>query len=150
MLRLVGELGRDDLCFCLLSGGGSALLPAPIEGFSLADKATLTRELSARGATIHELNAVRRELSAIKGGGLARACRAGGSCALILSDVPGDDLGDDCVGADGRRPAGAGRSDSRARAVRTCARLPAGQRRDRSCSDARERCRASLRSPPAA
>jgi glycerate 2-kinase len=92
ILRLVAGLGPDDLCFCLLSGGGSALLPAPIEGVSLAEKVTLTRELSARGATIHELNAVRRALSAIKGGGLARACGAGRLVSLILSDVPGDDL----------------------------------------------------------
>jgi hydroxypyruvate reductase len=92
MLRLVAGLGPDDLCFCLLSGGGSALLPAPIAGFSLADKAAVTRELSARGATIHELNAVRRVLSRVKGGGLARACGAGRLVSLILSDVPGDDL----------------------------------------------------------
>jgi glycerate-2-kinase len=68
------------------------LLPAPIEGFALADKITLTRELSARGAAIDELNAVRRELSRFKGGGLARACRAGRLLTLIISDVPGDDL----------------------------------------------------------
>jgi glycerate-2-kinase len=92
MLRLVGELGPQDLCLCTLSGGGSALLPAPIDGFSLDDKVTLTRELSARGATIHELNTVRRELSDVKGGGLARACRAGRLISLILSDVPGDNL----------------------------------------------------------
>jgi hydroxypyruvate reductase len=92
MLRLVGELGPRDLCICLVSGGGSALLPAPIDGFTLADKVVLTREMSARGATIHEMNVVRRELSAIKGGGLARACRAGRLVSLILSDVPGDDV----------------------------------------------------------
>lgn len=92
MLRLVGALGPRDLCLCALSGGGSALLPAPIDNFALEDKVTLTRELSARGATIHELNAVRRELSDVKGGGLARACRAGRLVSLILSDVPGDDL----------------------------------------------------------
>jgi glycerate 2-kinase len=92
MLHLVGGMGPRDLCICALSGGGSALLPAPIDGFSLEDKVTLTRKLSARGATIHELNAVRRELSDVKGGGLARACGAGRLVALILSDVPGDDL----------------------------------------------------------
>jgi len=92
MLRLVASLGPADICICLLSGGGSALLPAPIEGLSLADKVALTRELSARGATIHEMNAVRRALSRIKGGGLARSCRAGRLVTLILSDVPGDDL----------------------------------------------------------
>jgi glycerate 2-kinase len=92
MLRLVGSMGPDDLCFCLISGGGSALMPLPIEGISLADKVALIRELSARGAAIHELNAVRRALSRIKGGGLARACGGGRLISLILSDVPGDDL----------------------------------------------------------
>ncbi|HEX6961593.1 MAG TPA: DUF4147 domain-containing protein [Lacipirellula sp.] len=92
MLRLVAELHPQDLCICLLSGGASALLPAPIEGISLADKLALTREMSARGATIHQMNAVRRELSHIKGGGLARACRASRLVALIISDVPGDDV----------------------------------------------------------
>lgn len=92
MLRIVGELGPRDLCICLISGGGSALLPAPIEGFALEDKAALTREMSARGATIEQMNAVRRALSNVKGGGLAAACRAGRLVALILSDVPGDDL----------------------------------------------------------
>jgi glycerate 2-kinase len=67
-------------------------LPAPIDGVSLVDKVSLTRELSARGATIHELNAVRCAISAIKGGGLARACEAWRLVSLILSDVPGDDL----------------------------------------------------------
>ena len=92
MLRVVSELGPRDLCVCLLSGGASALLPAPVEGFSLEDKIMLTRELSARGATIEQLNTVRRELSRLKGGGLARACRAGKLVSLIISDVPGDDL----------------------------------------------------------
>jgi glycerate 2-kinase len=92
ILRLLGGLTPQDLCLCVISGGGSALLPAPITGVSIGDKAKLTRELSARGATIHELNAVRRELSLVKGGGLARACRAGRLVSLILSDVPGDDL----------------------------------------------------------
>jgi glycerate 2-kinase len=92
MLRIVAELGPRDLCICLISGGGSALLPAPIEGFLLEEKVALTRELSARGATIEQMNAVRRALSRVKGGGLAAACRAGRLVALILSDVPGDDL----------------------------------------------------------
>jgi hydroxypyruvate reductase len=92
MLDLVFRLEPQDLCFCVLSGGGSALLPAPIDGFSLADKTALTRELSARGATIHEMNEVRSALSRIKGGGLARHCGAGWLIALVLSDVPGDDL----------------------------------------------------------
>ncbi|HXT57603.1 MAG TPA: DUF4147 domain-containing protein [Pirellulales bacterium] len=92
ILELVGSLHAEDLCFCLISGGGSALLPAPIEGVTLADKLAVTRFLSAAGANIVELNAVRKRLSRIKGGGLARACRAGRLIALIISDVLGDPL----------------------------------------------------------
>ena len=92
LLKIVGSLGPNDLCLCLISGGGSALLPAPIPGLSLSDKVQLTREISAAGGSIHQLNAVRREISAVKGGGLARACRAGHLVSLILSDVLGDDL----------------------------------------------------------
>jgi glycerate 2-kinase len=92
ILHLIGQLGPRDLCLCLISGGGSALLPAPIDGLTLASKIALTREISARGGTIEQLNTVRRELSTIKGGGLARACRAGQLVSLILSDVLGDDL----------------------------------------------------------
>ncbi|HEY1785002.1 MAG TPA: DUF4147 domain-containing protein [Pirellulales bacterium] len=92
ILRIVGSLGPDDVCFVLISGGGSALLPAPAAGVTLADKLAVTRHLSAAGANIAELNSVRRQLSRIKGGGLARACRAGRLFALIISDVPGDPL----------------------------------------------------------
>ena len=92
ILRQVSDLGPRDLCLCLISGGGSALLPAPAEGVTLATKIELTRQISARGGSINQLNAVRRELSAVKGGGLARACRAGRLITLILSDVLGDDL----------------------------------------------------------
>ncbi len=93
ILRLVGSLAADDLCLCLLSGGGSALLPAPVKAITLADKLAVTRHLSAAGANIEELNTVRKQLSRIKGGGLARACRAGKLISLIISDVPGDPLG---------------------------------------------------------
>jgi glycerate 2-kinase len=92
ILRIVETLGPDDLCLCLLSGGGSALLPAPVEGITLEDKAALTRHLSAAGANIDQLNAVRKQLSRIKGGGLSRACRAGMLISLVISDVPGDRL----------------------------------------------------------
>jgi len=92
ILRLVASLGPDDLCLALISGGGSALLPAPAEGITLEDKLAVTRHLSASGATIEELNAVRKQLSRIKGGGLKRACRAGRLAALIISDVLGDPL----------------------------------------------------------
>jgi glycerate 2-kinase len=92
ILRIVSSLGPDDLCIALISGGGSALLPAPIEGISLTDKLAVTRFLSAAGADITELNTVRKQLSRIKGGGLARACRAGQLIALVISDIPGDPL----------------------------------------------------------
>ena len=92
ILEIAGALGPEDLCLCLLSGGGSALLPAPVAGLSLADKQAVTRHLSAAGANIQELNTVRKQLSRIKGGGLARACRAGRLVTLIISDVLGDPL----------------------------------------------------------
>ncbi len=92
ILELVTSLGPDDLCFCVLSGGGSALLPAPVPGIKLDDKIRLTQLMSAAGANIEQLNAVRRPLSLVKGGGLARACRAGRLISLILSDVLGDPL----------------------------------------------------------
>jgi hydroxypyruvate reductase len=92
MLQLVANLDQHDLCIALVSGGGSALMPAPIDGLALADKRALTRELSTRGATIEQMNVVRRELSQIKGGGLARACQAGQMASLVISDVLGDDL----------------------------------------------------------
>ena len=92
ILRLVAGLDERDLCLCLLSGGGSALLPAPAEGITLADKQAVTRHLSQSGANIQELNTVRKQLSRIKGGGLMRACRAGQMLTLIISDVIGDPL----------------------------------------------------------
>jgi hydroxypyruvate reductase len=92
ILRMVEELGPDDLCLCLLSGGGSALLPAPVDSITLADKLAVTKHLSAAGATIEQLNLVRRHLSRVKGGGLARACKAGRLVSLIISDVLGDSL----------------------------------------------------------
>ena len=67
-------------------------MPAPIEGITLEDKLAVTRHLSAAGANIEQLNTVRKQLSRIKGGGLARACRAGRLVALIISDVLGDPL----------------------------------------------------------
>jgi hydroxypyruvate reductase len=92
MLEIVGSLGAEDLCLALISGGGSALMPAPVAGISLADKLALTRYLSAAGANIAELNTVRKQLSEMKGGGLARRCQAGTLVSLIISDVLGDPL----------------------------------------------------------
>ena len=97
ILERVAALGPDDLCICLISGGGSALLPAPIEGITLADKLAVTRFLSAAGANIQELNTVSKHLSRIKGGRLAKVCRAGRLIALVISDVLGDSL--DVIGS---------------------------------------------------
>ncbi|HJQ80306.1 MAG TPA: DUF4147 domain-containing protein [Lacipirellulaceae bacterium] len=92
ILELVSSLEHADLCFCLLTGGGSALMPAPPPGITLGDKIQVTRLLSAAGANIEQLNAVRAQLSMVKGGGLARACRAGRLITLLISDVLGDPL----------------------------------------------------------
>lgn len=92
ILEIVQLLGPADLCLGLISGGGSALMPAPVEGVTLDDKLAVTRFLSAAGANIEQLNTVRKRLSRIKGGGLLRACRAGRLITLILSDVLGDPL----------------------------------------------------------
>ena len=92
ILEIVSALGPNDLCLCLLTGGGSALLPAPVPEISLEEKIAVTRLLSAAGANIEQLNTVRRHLSRVKGGGLARACGAGRLVTLIISDVLGDPL----------------------------------------------------------
>jgi hydroxypyruvate reductase/glycerate 2-kinase len=92
MLRLAQAAGPDDVALCLLSGGGSALLPAPAEGVTLADKQAVTRLLHECGATINQMNAVRKHLSAIKGGRLAEAFRGKALYSLIISDVIGDPL----------------------------------------------------------
>ena len=89
---LVAGLGPRDLAIAVITGGGSALLAEPRDGFTLADKIALTQRLSAAGADIAALNAARRALSAVKGGGLARSCAAGRLLVLVLSDVIGDDL----------------------------------------------------------
>ena len=86
-----GVLTADDVVICLISGGGSALLPLPAEGLSLADKQRINRELLMSGATIGEMNCVRKHLSAIKGGRLAAACAPAQVLTLLISDVPGDD-----------------------------------------------------------
>jgi len=90
MLELVGGLHPDDLVLCLFSGGGSALLPLPAAGLTLEHKQSVNRALLACGATISEMNCVRRHLSAIKGGRLAAACHPARVLTLLISDVPGD------------------------------------------------------------
>ncbi|AEI77402.1 hydroxypyruvate reductase TtuD [Cupriavidus necator N-1] len=91
MLELVAGLGEDDLVICLVSGGGSSLLPLPLAGITLDDKQRVNRALLKSGATISEMNCVRRHLSAIKGGRLAAACYPARVLNLLISDVPGDD-----------------------------------------------------------
>jgi glycerate 2-kinase len=90
MLEQVSGLNEDDLVLCLFSGGGSALLPLPAPGLNLDLKQSVNRALLACGATISEMNCVRRHLSAIKGGRLAAACYPARVLTLLISDVPGD------------------------------------------------------------
>jgi glycerate-2-kinase len=92
MMELVGELGEKDLVICLLSGGGSALMPYPVQGVSLAELRRTNELLLKSGAAIHEVNAVRKHLSRIKGGQLAKAARPARVISLIISDVVGDRL----------------------------------------------------------
>ena len=91
MLDLVQGLTEQDLVLCLISGGGSSLLPLPAPGLTLDDKQAIGRALLKSGATISEMNCVRRHLSAIKGGRLAAACHPARVLTLLISDVPGDD-----------------------------------------------------------
>lgn len=91
ILAAVRGLGPNDLVLALMSGGGSALLALPAPGLTLADKQAVNRALLASGATIHEMNAVRKHLSAIKGGRLAAAAAPAPVITLAISDVPGDD-----------------------------------------------------------
>ena len=91
MLDLVAGLTPDDLVLCLISGGGSSLLSLPAEGLTLADKQAVNRGLLKSGASIGEMNCVRRHLSAIKGGRLAAACHPARVVTLLISDTPGDD-----------------------------------------------------------
>jgi len=91
ILKLVQGLTEHDLVLCLISGGGSALLALPAEGVSLEDKQAVNKALLKSGATISEMNVVRKHLSAIKGGRLAAAAAPARVVALMISDVPGDD-----------------------------------------------------------
>lgn len=91
VLQHVAGLQANDIVLCLLSGGGSALLPLPLAGLTLADKQAVNRALLACGASIGEINCVRRHLSAIKGGRLAAACHPARVITLLISDVPGDE-----------------------------------------------------------
>ncbi|MFM0501782.1 glycerate kinase type-2 family protein [Paraburkholderia caffeinilytica] len=90
IMERVQGLAPDDLVLCLISGGGSALLALPHEGITLEDKQRVVRALLKSGATISEMNCVRRHLSAVKGGRLAAACHPAKVVTLLISDVPGD------------------------------------------------------------
>lgn len=92
IVNLLKSAGRDDLVFCLISGGGSALLPLPADGLTLADKQDTIRTLLACGAEIHEINAIRKHLSRVKGGRLADWAFPATLVALIISDVVGSPL----------------------------------------------------------
>lgn len=91
MVEMARDLGPDDLCLALMSGGASSLLTMPAPGLTLEDKQAVNRALLQSGATISEMNCVRKHLSAIKGGRLARAIAPASLVTLMISDVPGDD-----------------------------------------------------------
>ena len=92
IVRLLMGTKKDDLVLCLISGGGSALLPLPVPGITLEEKGEVTRLLLECGATINEMNALRKHISQVKGGGLARAAAPSTLITLILSDVIGDPI----------------------------------------------------------
>ncbi|HHL39494.1 MAG TPA: glycerate kinase [Deltaproteobacteria bacterium] len=92
MMEIARKAGARDLVICLVSGGASALAPAPLPGVTLAHKQAMTELLVRSGADIYEINAVRKHLSVIKGGGLARLIAPARTLALVISDVVGDDL----------------------------------------------------------
>ena len=102
MLAAVQGLAAGDLVLALMSGGGSALLSLPAPGLSAADKQAVNRALLACGATISEMNTVRKHLSGIKGGRLAAAAAPARVVTLAISDVPGDDPRGDRQWPDGR------------------------------------------------
>ncbi len=91
ILDIVKSAGPDDLVVCMISGGGSALLALPGPGLTLEDKQAISKALLHSGATISEMNCVRKHLSAIKGGRLAAACAPARMVTYLVSDVPGDD-----------------------------------------------------------
>jgi glycerate 2-kinase len=94
MLQIAKKAGPEDLLICLISGGGSSLMPLPKEGLTITDKQELTKSLLKSGAAIAEVNAVRKHLSAFKGGILAKTAYPATVLSLIISDVVGDGFGD--------------------------------------------------------
>ncbi|MEN8242078.1 MAG: DUF4147 domain-containing protein [Chloroflexota bacterium] len=93
LLEIVSGASEKDLVICVISGGGSALMTAPVDGFWLGEMSELTAALMASGAAIVEINTVRKQLDQVKGGGLAKAAFPAQVVSLILSDVVGDPLG---------------------------------------------------------
>ena len=93
-IEMINRMHADETLLCLISGGASAMLPAPVHDVPLADKQAVTQSLIRSKASIHEINTVRRHLSELKGGRLAEKCRAGQIVSLIISDVPGNSLPD--------------------------------------------------------
>jgi hydroxypyruvate reductase len=91
IFEIASQASADDLIVCVISGGGSALMPLPADGITLDEKQATTKLLLACGASIHEINAVRKHISRIKGGQLARAAAPAQVISLLLSDVIGDD-----------------------------------------------------------
>jgi len=92
IIELLNKTGEKDLVICLISGGGSALLPCPAGGLTLEDKQIVTQSLLECGADIHEINSIRKHISAVKGGRLAALAYPSSMISLILSDVIGDNL----------------------------------------------------------
>ncbi len=131
------QAGADDLVICLISGGASALMPLPAPPVTLAEKQETTRLLLECGANIHELNCVRKHISAVKGGQLAQLAYPATVLTLILSDVIGDDL--DVIGSGPTVPDRSTFADARAILAKygISGRLPAGVR-SRLASDAPE------------
>ena len=127
--EIAAQAGADDLVLCLISGGGSALLPLPADPITLAEKQATTQLLLACGATIHEFNCVRKHLSRIKGGQLARLAAPAAVESLLLSDVIGDNL--DVIGSGPTAPDASTFSDALAilRKFGLLERVPASVRR---------------------
>src|ERR1035438_1707970 len=116
--QIAAAAGAADLVICLISGGASALLPLPADGITLQEKQDTTRLLLASGATIHQINTVRKHISRIKGGQLARLAAPARVESLLLSDVIGDDL--DVIGSGPTAPTAPPRSWIAARFAPAC------------------------------
>ena len=127
MLEMAGQLGPDDLLLALISGGGSSLLASPVEGVTLKELRQVTKALLDAGATIHDINTVRKHLTRLSGGRLALAANGARTLALIISDVVGDDPTHIASGPCAPDPTT--RADALERLLRFRITLPAGVRR---------------------